>query len=72
MTTLGLHTVMALGLRLRLGTFLKFRSKRFVVEKGPRVVEFAIPGSFQISHCHHHILYFFVSYKGEEGGVGAC
>jgi hypothetical protein len=44
----------SLGLSLRLS--FKFGREFLIVEEGPRVVEFAIPRSFQILHRLNHAL----------------
>lgn len=41
----------------------------FVVEEGPGVVEFVVPGSFEIAHGLNHAVDFFIANEGEDGGV---
>lgn len=42
-----------------------------IIEKGPGVVEFVVPGSFQLLHGRNEFIEFFVTDEGEESGVDA-
>lgn len=54
-------TIFTLCFRLCLCPSLKFFIEGDIVEKGPWVVEFRIPGSFEISHRLNHSIDFVVS-----------
>ena len=67
----GYDVVVAFRFRLSLCYELEFFGEGFVVDEGPGVVEFVVPGSFEILHRLHQVGEFFVADEGEEGGVDA-
>ncbi len=63
--------VVAGGVGLGAGFDLEFLCKGDVVEEGPGVVEFMVPGAFEVAHGLHHAVNFFVAYEGEDGRINA-
>lgn len=63
--------VVAGGAGFGAGFGLEFFVEGFVVEEGPGIVEFVVPGSFEVAHGCHHPVDFFVADEGEDGGVYA-
>lgn len=61
--------VVAGGARFGAGFGLEFFVEGFVVEEGPGVVEFVVPGPFEVAHGCNHPVDFFVADEGEDGGV---
>ena len=51
------------------GLGFEFFGEGLVVEEGPGVVEFVVPGSFEIAHGLDHAVDFFIADEGEDGGV---
>lgn len=66
---LGDDFVVAGGAGFGAGFGLEFFTEGFVVEEGPGVVEFVVPGSFEVAHGRNHAVYFFVADEGEDAGV---
>ena len=69
------HTILALRLGQRLGALLELLRKRLVVEENPGVIEFAVPGPFQIAHRRNQLFQLLVPDERDErrvspGGVG--
>ena len=54
-------------LRLALELF----TKRFVVEEGPRIVEFVVPTLLQLFYGRKQVIQLAVSYQGQNGSVDA-
>lgn len=65
------RTIVNLRLCFSLCPPLELLRERDVIEEDPRVIELAIPGPFQVTDCRDQIIEFFVSYEGNERGVGA-
>lgn len=62
----GVHrTVIAIGLRHRLGFGLELVRKGDVIKEGPGVVELVIPCSFHVLHCLYHTVKLLVPDQGE-------
>lgn len=62
---------MALGLGRGPGLLLKLFRERYIVEEDIGIVEFAVPGSFQIGHGLEQLAEFLIADKGDECGIGA-
>lgn len=67
----GDKLVAALCFCFGLGAGFEFFCEGDVVEEGPGVVEFVVPGSFEVSHGSHHAFYLFVAHKREDSSVYA-
>lgn len=65
------RTIVNLRLCFSLRPPLELLRERDVVEEDPRVIELAVPGPFQVANRGDQVVKFFVSYEGNERGVGA-
>ena len=65
----GSHTIMTFGLRFGLRTLLEFGREGDIVEECPRVVELAIPCSFQVTHRGEHALQFLIPHQRQKCSI---
>lgn len=65
----GDEFVAALGFCLGAGAGFEFVGEGDVVEEGPGVVEFVVPGPFEVSHGLDHAVNFLVADEGEDGCI---
>lgn len=63
--------VVARGVGFGAGALFEFGGEGFVVEEGPGVVEFMIPGPLEVAHRLYHAVNFGVADQGEDGCVDA-
>ena len=61
--------VVARGLGFGAGFGFEVFGEGFVVEEGPGVVEFVVPGSFEVAHGLDHAVDFFIADEGKDGGI---
>lgn len=65
-------TKVDLRLRLSFRASLELFSERDIIEEDPWIVEFAVPGAFQIANRGNQLVHFFISYQRNERGVRTC
>ena len=59
----SVHTEVDLCLGFAPDGLFEFVCEGHVVEEGPRVIELAVPGPFQIFHRGDHVIGLFIAYK---------
>ena len=55
------EVVFAFRFCLGLSKFLEFVGERDIVEEGPGIVEFVVPGSFEVTHGGDEVVKFFIA-----------